>query len=137
MQLLAISLHFLVDKFTLLDPDPHFECGSGSGSRKQYECGSMRIQIHSPDLNISVSEDIFQQSCRAEPFFSPLRLRTFELFRNEIRLSGPSGKTTGKKIFWSLKQCCGSEFGSPWIPNFCLDPDPAKYDRASKNVISL
>ena len=35
-----------VDKFTLLDPDTHIECGSGS--RRENECGSMRIRIHSP-----------------------------------------------------------------------------------------
>ena len=33
---------FLVDKFTLLDPDPQIECecGSGSGSRRENEYGS-------------------------------------------------------------------------------------------------
>ena len=34
--------------FFHLDPDPHFECGSGS--RRANECGSMRIRIHSPVL---------------------------------------------------------------------------------------
>ena len=38
---------FLLEHFSLLDPDPHIECESGS--RRQYECGSMRIRIHSPD----------------------------------------------------------------------------------------
>ena len=40
----------LVDKFTLLDPDPHIEWGSGS--RSENECESMRIRIHSPELTI-------------------------------------------------------------------------------------
>ena len=38
---MEISLHFfqfLVDKFTLLDLDPHIECGSRS--RRENECGS-------------------------------------------------------------------------------------------------
>ena len=41
---------FLVDKFTLLDPDPDPHIEWGSGSRRENECGSMRIriQIHSP-----------------------------------------------------------------------------------------
>ena len=44
------SFQFLVDKFTLLDPDPHNECVSGS--RRENECGSMRIRIHSPVVNV-------------------------------------------------------------------------------------
>ena len=43
-------IQVLGDKFTLLDPDPQSECGSGS--RRENECGSMRIRIqiriHSP-----------------------------------------------------------------------------------------
>ena len=45
---------FLVDKFTLLDPDPHIECGSGS--RRENECGSIQIRIHSPGFLISFLE---------------------------------------------------------------------------------
>ena len=37
---------FVVDKFTLQDADPHIECGSGF--RRENECRSMRIRIHSP-----------------------------------------------------------------------------------------
>ena len=37
---------FLFEKHSLLAPDPHMECGSGS--RRENEFGSMRIQIHSP-----------------------------------------------------------------------------------------
>ena len=43
---------FLVDKFTLLDLDPHIECWSGSVSKRENECGSMRIRIHSPGVQI-------------------------------------------------------------------------------------
>ena len=35
-------IQVLGDKFTLLDPDPQSECGSGS--RRENECGSMRIR---------------------------------------------------------------------------------------------
>ena len=41
-----------MDKFTLLFPDPHIECGSGS--RRENECGSMRIRIHSPGVGVGV-----------------------------------------------------------------------------------
>ena len=44
---------FSVEIFTLLDPDPHIECGSGS--RRENECGSMRIRIHSPAYIIPVA----------------------------------------------------------------------------------
>ena len=36
---------FLLKNFTLLNPDLHDECGSGS--RRKNDCGSMRIRIHS------------------------------------------------------------------------------------------
>ena len=39
---------FFPSNFPLLDPDPHIECVSGS--RRENECGSMRIRIHSPGL---------------------------------------------------------------------------------------
>ena len=46
-------IQVLGDKFTLLDPDPQSECGSGS--RRENECGSMRIRIHSPAYIILVA----------------------------------------------------------------------------------
>ena len=42
LQLLAISLHFSVFSGQI------YPTGSGSGSRRENECGSMRIRIHSP-----------------------------------------------------------------------------------------
>ena len=35
------------------------------------------------------------------------------------------------KKCWT-RQCCGS--GSAWIRNFCLDPDPAKYEKQVNNM---
>ena len=49
LQLLAIPLHFqifqfLFEHFSLLDPDPHIECESGS--RRKNECGSTALILY-------------------------------------------------------------------------------------------
>jgi len=48
----AIIFHF-IDKLYTLDPDPHFEYGSRSGSRRQLEYGSMRNRIHNTGFPVN------------------------------------------------------------------------------------